>query len=83
MDATIQPVIGDYDVGNIEDELAAFWCSGQERGGSDRFDATYQHAEAPSPTTDDVTDLVTTAAAAGAWMDPRSGEPSPNIAAAR
>ena len=83
VDATIQTVIDDYDVGDVEDELNRSGLLGAVAGCSDRFDATYRHAEAPRPTTADVTDLVTTVAAVGAWLDARSAGPSADIAAAR
>ena len=83
VDATIETMINDYDVGDIEDELQRSGLLAAVAGCSDRFDATYRHAEAPRPTTADVTDLVTTVAAVGAWLDTRSAEPSADIAAAR
>src|SRR5512135_1010950 len=83
VDATIETMIDDYDVGDIEDELTRSGLLAAVAGCSDRFDATYRHAEAPRPATADVTDLVTTVAAVGAWLDARSAEPSADIAAAR
>lgn len=83
VDATIETMITDYDVGDIEDELKRSGLLAAVAGCSDRFDATYRIAEAPHPTTDDVTDLVTAVATVRAWLDAPSRGPSADLAAAQ
>ncbi len=82
VDAAIDSMVNsEYDVSDIAPELARSGLLAEVAGCSDRFDAAYRHAEAPRPATDDVTDLVTTVAAIGAWLDKRSAGPGVDVAA--
>ena len=70
VDAAIDSMVNsEYDVSDIAQELERAGLLAAVAGCSDRFDAAYRHADAPRPTPDDVTDLVTTVAAVGAWLD--------------
>jgi hypothetical protein len=82
VDATIDSLVNsEFDVSDIADDLERSGLLAAVAGCSDRFDVTYRHAEAPRPATDDVTDLVTTVAAVGAWLDKRSAGPGVDVAA--
>ena len=84
MDAAIDSMVNsEYDVSDIAQELERSGLLGAVAGCSDRFDTAYRHIGAPRPATDDVTDLVTTVAAVGAWLDTRSAGPGADVAATR
>ena len=82
VDAAIDSMVNsEYDVSDISQELERSGLLGAVAGCSDRFDAAYRHADAPRPAADDVTDLVTTVAAVGAWLDVRPPGPGVDVAA--